>query len=234
MPLPTQKSQIEKDYLKKIHLWYGIPKIGKTTTAANFGDDENKIMFFATEPGHKFQEVFKWKTDEDKDPSKWEHWIQCVTEVAKDDMGFKCIAVDTLDNLWKWCALYTCAKHDIQHESDLGYGKGYAAIRDEFYKPMNWLTANGYGMLFLSHEATSEKKKGPRTISYTDTTLPNTCKKLVHGICDYILYFTGDDADDTKRWIITKGNDMINAGDRSGKLPPRLEMDANKLKEYLV
>lgn len=233
MPLPTKKSEKEKDYLKKIYLWYGIPKVGKTTTAANFGDDkDHKILFFPTEPGHKFQEIYKWQTNEGLDPSSWDHWLQCCREIAKDDGGFKCIAVDTLDNLWKWCTLYSNNMLGITHESEMGFGKGYHAVRDEFFKPLNWLTQNGYGIIFMSHEATSERQIGPRKISFTDTTLPGTCRKLVHGICDYILYFGADH--DGKRTIRTKATENINAGDRSGLLPELIDMDANKLKAALM
>lgn len=216
---------------------YGAPKVGKTTTVANLGDDDkNKILFFATEPGHKFQEIYKWqyldnKTNELKDPNTWEHWLECCREITKDNGGFRCIAVDTLDNLWKWATISVCKDLGIDHESQMGFGRGYHAIRDEFFKPLNWLTQNGYGLIFLSHEATSERTLGPRKINYTDTTLPGTCRKLVHGICDYIFYFGCDH--DGKRSIRTKGTENINAGDRSGLLPELIDMDAIKLKELL-
>lgn len=237
MPIPIKKSAKEKDYLKKIYLMYGAPKVGKTTTVANLGDDDkNKILFFATEPGHKFQEIYKWqyldnKTNELKDPNTWEHWLECCREITKDNGGFRCIAVDTLDNLWKWATISVCKDLGIDHESQMGFGRGYHAIRDEFFKPLNWLTQNGYGLIFLSHEATSERTLGPRKINYTDTTLPGTCRKLVHGICDYIFYFGCDH--DGKRSIRTKGTENINAGDRSGLLPELIDMDAIKLKELL-
>ncbi len=232
MPLPKKKSEKEKDYLKKIYLWYGAPKAGKTTIAANFGDDtDNKILFFCTEPGHKFQEIYKWETAKGKSPSIWEHWKECCREIAKDDQGFKCIAVDTLDNLWKWCAIHVNDELGIEHESQVGFGRGYHAIRDEFFKPLNWLTQNGYGLIFISHEATSERQVGPRKLNFTDTTLPGTCRKLIHGICDYIFYFGMDH--DGKRSIRTKGTENFNAGDRSGLLPELIDMDAGKLKELL-
>lgn len=233
MPLPQKKTEKELNYLKKIYLWYGIPKIGKTTTGANFGGEEtDKILFFPTEPGHKFQEIYAWQTQAGKLPSSWTHWKECVKEIAKDDMGFKCIAVDTLDNLWKWCTIHMLNELGIEHESQMGFGRGYHAIRDEFFKPLNWLTQNGYGLIFMSHEATSERKHGPRTINYTDTTLPGTCRKLVHGICDYIFYFGADH--DGNRFIRTKGNENYNAGDRSGVLPELIPMDAAELKKCLM
>lgn len=237
MPLPKKKSQKNKDYLSKIYLWYGMPKVGKTTTGAGFGDDDkNKILFFPTEPGHKFQEIYKYqyldkKTNDLKDPSNWSHWLECCRELAKDSEGFRCIAVDTLDNLWKWCTISVLNDLGIKHESELGFGKGYHAIRDEFFKPLNYLAQNNFGLIFMSHEATTERKHGPRSINYTDTTLPGTCRKLVHGICDYIFYFGADH--EGKRYILTKATENYNAGDRSGILPKYIRMDASELKNAL-
>ncbi len=238
MPLPTVKSSKESNYLKKIYLWYGAPKVGKTTIAAGFGDDDkNKVLFFATEPGHKFQEIYSYQVTDKKTgelvlPSKWEHWVACCKELATTKHDFKCVAIDTLDNLYKWCSIYTLKRLGITHESELGFGKGYHAVRDEFFIPLNYLTQNGYGLIFISHEDTQERQRGPRKIAYTDTTLPGTCRKLVHGITDYIFYFGMDF--EGKRWIRTKGSETVNAGDRSGILPEKLPMDAEVLKKSLT
>jgi hypothetical protein len=235
--LPTQRSQKEKNYLKKIYLIYGQPKSGKTTIASQFGDDDkNKVLFFATEPGHKFQEIYKYEilnktTGEVRDPIKWNDFLDCCREIAQGGHDFKSIVIDVADNLWKWCSDYVCNENGIQHESDLGFGKGYALIKNEFLKPINYLAQLGYGLIFVSHEQTSEKQVGPRKISYTDSTLPSTAKKVIHGISDYILYFHSDA--DGSRLIRTKGTENVNAGDRSGKLDPFIPMDAKKLIEEL-
>jgi len=232
MPIPTSKTIKEPDYLKKIYLMYGSPKAGKTTTVAGFGDDKkNKILFFCTEPGHKFQEIYAWKNDEGEYPCSWLEFKNFCREVATTDHDFKALAIDTLDNLWKWCELYMCAKLGIDHQSDMGFGKGYHAVRDEFFKPINYLTQKGYGIIFLSHESSSERQVGPKKITYIDTTLPGTCKKLIHGLCDYILYFGQDE--EGKRYIRTKANESINAGDRSGELPEFIDMDPKKLTNAL-
>lgn len=232
MPMPTSKTIKEPDYLKKIYLMYGSPKAGKTTTVAGFGDDEtNKVLFFCTEPGHKFQEIYAWKNSAEETPCRWTDFIEFAKEVTSTEHDFKAIAIDTLDNLWKWCEFHVCRKLDIEHQSDMGFGKGYHAVRDEFFKPINYLSQKGYGIIFLSHESTSEKQVGPRKITFTDTTLPGTCKKLVHGLCDYILYFGQDH--EGKRYIRTKATENINAGDRSGVLPEFLEMNPEILKQAL-
>lgn len=243
MPLPKKKTERESNYLKKIFLIYGLPKIGKTTIASQFGDDVNKVLFFATEAGHKEQEIFKWHLEEvvqetnfetgevtdvviDRDPYKWEHFLTCVYEMSKQN-DFKCLVVDTADNLFDWCQAYTRKKHNIDHESDLGFGKGYDILKKEFAAPINYLSQKGYGVIFLSHQKEQEVEEKRRKFTKIDTTLPNTAKKIIQPLADYILYFHADD--DGNRLIRTKGTQNITAGDRSGRLPELLPMDSKIL-----
>ena len=236
MPLPTKRSEKEKNYLKKTYLIYGAPKAGKTTITSQLGDDEgNKVLFFATEPGHKFQEIYKWQKeveyfDEDstfEDPNCWEDFKLCCRELMTQKHDFKCLVIDTADILYKWCGEHVCKQHGIEHESDLGFGKGYALIREEFMAPINYLAQKGMGLIFVSHEVEKEKDLGIKKISYTDTTLPGSAKKVIHGLCDYIFYFGVNP--EGKRYIRTKGTESVNAGDRGGNLSELLPMNAENL-----
>ncbi len=230
MAMPIAKTKRESDYLKKSYLVWGVPKSGKSTLVANMGDDANRILFFATEAGHKELEIYKWKTDDGSDPTTWEQFKQCVLEMTKQT-EFKCLAIDTADNLFDWCAKSVNKKHDLEHESDAGFGKGYKFIKDEFMAPINYLTQKGYGVIFISHSKTSDLELGNRKITYTDSTLNNTAKKIIHGLCDYIFYVYVDL--NGKRWLRTKGTETVNAGDRSGRLPEVMELDAELLKTEL-
>lgn len=231
MALPSGRSQKESNYLKKLHLWYGSPKSGKTTIASTFGDDDkNKVLFFPTEPGHKFQEIYKYQV-EDSDPTKWEHFLDCAKELITSEHDFKCLVIDTADNLWKMCSDYSNKKLGITHESEEDFGKGWAAVKNEFEKPFKYLTAQGMGVIFISHATTSAKDLGKRKINYTDSTLPKGAKAIIHGLVDYIFYFGQDD--DGNRYIKTKGDETMNAGDRSGLLPVMIPMNAVRLIEEL-
>jgi len=212
---------------------YGSPKAGKSTTASKLGDDEeNKVLFFCTEPGHKFLEIYKYKLPEDKEPTSWDHFKNCCRELSTAEHDFKMLTIDTVDNLWEWCSQYVLHKYNVEHPSDLAFGKGYSLIRDEFLAPIKYLGQVGMGLSFLSHAKTVEKELGPRKITYTTSTLPNTAAKLIHGLCDYILFFDTDL--EGNRYIRTKGTELINAGDRSGKLPEVLKMDAKLLIDELT
>lgn len=243
MPIPKTKTTREMNYLKKTYLIYGSPKIGKTTIASRFGDNENKVLFFATESGHKEQEIFKWYVEEtveetdvmtgetrevtiNRDPTKWEHFKQCVVEFTRQN-DFKCLVVDTADNLFDWAQAFVRRRDGISHESDLAFGKGYDALKKEFSGPINYLSQKGYGIIFLSHAKEIEVEEKGRKFNRIDSTLPSTAKKVIQGLSDYIFYFHSDEQG--SRLIRTKGTSAVVAGDRSGRLPEIMPMDADVL-----
>lgn len=42
----------------------------------------------------------------------------------------KTVVIDTIDNAYKFCTDYIVKKYKIEHELDLGYGKGYALVNN--------------------------------------------------------------------------------------------------------
>jgi hypothetical protein len=227
VPLPKKKSKKESNYLKKIYTIIGQPKIGKTTIASKLGGDEGDVLFFCTEPGHKFQEIYKWETKDGHSPTSWEHFKECVRELLSGEHNFKAICIDTVDNLYSWCSTHVLREQEIEHESDLGFGKGWKLVEKEFHTVINFITQKDYGVIFLTHEKTENRKKKGVEYNYSTSTLGTGATRVVHGLSDYIFYFHSDD--DGRRWIRTKGTNNINAGDRSGLLPELIPMDAETL-----
>lgn len=243
MALPKEKSQKETNYLKKIYTVIGEPKIGKTTIASQFGDEKNKVLFFACEAGHKEQEIYKWYVEEtvdetdfktgevteitiQRDPSNWMHFKQCVMEMTKQN-DFKCLVIDTADNLFTWCQAHVRRRDGFLHESDLGFGKAYDMVKKEFEAPLAYLSQKGFGIVFISHAKESEVEEKNRKFRKIDSSMSNTAKKVIQPLSDYILYFhLGENGE---RLIRTKATPSIVAGDRSGRLPELLPMDAKLL-----
>ena len=227
MPLPKTKSKSRGGYLNKTMLLYGQPKAGKSTLVSRLGDEDNKILAFMTEAGDNFLEIYKYEVPNAKgelvNPTQWQHFGAMVKELCSTDHDFKCVAIDTVDNLYSWCSKYVCKKHGIEHVSDLGFGKAYEFVKEEFYAPINYLTQHGYGVVFISHEKTIEKEINKRKLNYTESTLGNTAKKLIHGLVDFIFYLSCDS--EGHRTIRTKPTESINAGDRSGMLPEVINVD---------
>jgi hypothetical protein len=223
MELPKEKSTPKKTLSDKTILLYGQPKSGKSTFASKFP----KSLFIATEPGHKFLEVFK------VDPMNWSDIKDVCRQLIqqRDDKQFETIVFDTADNTYKMCEDYICKTEGIKHMSDLSFGKGYNLVRAEFMRVINALGQSGYGIVFISHSDTRELDEKGIKRAYTDTTLSGSARKAISGLCDFILYcFINDQGD---RILLTKGDENINAGDRSGILPKVMNLSYCELKKHL-
>lgn len=236
MPLPKSRSKKELNHLKKKYLWYGQPKSGKSTTAANFGDDTNKMLFFASEPGHSELEIYKWERSDGHQPQCWQDFVDCCRELyATDKHDFKLLVIDTVDILWNWCTEYICKMNDISHPSEMGFGKAYQAISYEFSNVCNKLGQRGIGFIFISHMKEYEVQIGPRKESCIGTTLSSGAQKFIHGFVDYIWFF--NQTQEGKRYILTDRHNNITAGSRGDisekPLPLKMPMDAARVIEIM-
>ena len=127
--LPKTKSKPKHTLSDLTALVYGPSKIGKSTWCSKADD----ALFLATEPGLNALEVFQIPI------TCWDDLLQACAEIAEGKHEFKTIVLDTVDNAYKMCSDYVCKKFKIEHESDLGYGKGYALINNEFQRVINKL-----------------------------------------------------------------------------------------------
>jgi hypothetical protein len=159
-------------------------------------------------------------------------------DIARGEHGFKTIVVDTLDNLFRMCSEHICARHKIQHESDLGYGKGFALTNNEFYRALNKLSLLPYGLFLVCHsqEKEIETRTGKRTRIVP--TLPDKARRMVLGMVDVILYCDVETVVDAegktsteRRVMRTKPTEAYEAGDRTGRLPDVIDLDYAKFVE---
>ena len=130
------------------------------------------------------------------------------------------------------CAEHVCAKFKIEHESDLGYGKGYALINNEFYRVLNKLSLLPHGLFLISHSQEKELETRTGKITRIVPTLPEKARKIVLGMVDLILFCDLDPSADGKagarRVIRTKPSVHYEAGDRTGRLPEVIDLDFGK------
>ena len=128
MKLPTTKSKPVTDIHEYSFLIYGQPKSGKSTFCSHFDD----AIFIATEPGHKFLEVYKVS------PKSWADVNSLFTELyqQRDDKKFKTIIIDTVDNLMAMAESVVEKEEGVKYIHDLEYGKGSRFSRK---KVMQWI-----------------------------------------------------------------------------------------------
>ncbi len=158
MTLPTAKTKPTTDLAKQSILLYGVPKLGKSSFASQFPE----AMFFECEPGLNHLEVFKVPT------YSWEAFLEACKLLAKGDHNFKTLVIDTVDNAFKMCSDYVCAKHGIEYEGDMGHGKGWALVKNEWHRVLTRLASLPYGLILISHAV--DKTIETRTGEYTKTT----------------------------------------------------------------
>lgn len=221
MLLPTQKTPPKPDLADLTVLVYGATKIGKSTWCSH----ADRAVFLSTEPGLNSLEVFQVPI------RSWDELLAACGEIAEGNHEFRTVILDTVDNAYRMCAEHVCRKFKIEHESDLGYGKGFALTNNEFQRVLNKLAFMPCGLYLISHSQDVEIET--RTGKYTKTvpTLPEKARKIVLGLVDMVLYcdieaVTGPDNKVVGRRVMrTKPSIYYEAGDRTGRLPEVIDLD---------
>ena len=161
----------------------------------------------------------------------WETFLKACNELAQGSHNFKTMVIDTIDNAFRLCSQYICEKHNVEHESDLPYGKGYALVQNEFYRVIHKLSMLPYGLYMVSHAV--EKEFETRTGKYVKTvpTIPDKIRKILLGMVDIILFCDIEVTKDNdgkpmvRRVMRTKPSKDYEAGDRTGRLPHLIDLD---------
>ena len=228
--LPTQRSQPTTELGQQTVLLYSAPKLGKSTFASRFPD----AVFLECEPGLNHLDVFKVPT------YTWDDFLAACKLIAEGNHSFKTIVVDTVDNAFKFCSEHVCARHNIEYEGDMGHGKGWALVKNEWHRVLTRLASLPYGLVLISHA--QDKTIETRTGEYTKTqpSLPDRARNVVLGLVDIILY--GDavprkDADGNvtiDRVMRTKPHPTYEAGDRTGRLPEVLPLDYDAFQQAFL
>lgn len=226
--LPTIRTKPKSLLTDLTILVYGPSKIGKSTWCSN----AEGALFLATEPGLNALEVFQTPI------LNWDDLLQACSEIAEGKHDFKTIVIDTIDNAYKMCSDYVCKKFKIEHESDLGYGKGYALINNEFQRVINKLAFLPFGLIMISHS--QDRDIETRTGKHTRIvpTIPEKARKIVTGMVDLILFCDlemrpGEDGKPVwHRVMRTKPSPNYDAGDRTGKLPEVIPLDFSAFVKY--
>jgi AAA domain len=230
MKLPTEAKPRVTDFRKYKFLIYGDPGSGKSTLASKWPD----AIFLPTEPGLNFLAVNQI-TDDEGNPKvirNWNEFIDAIRLLCTTEHNFKTVVIDTVDNAFEFCALHVLKTRGIEHESDEGFGKGWGLIKREFAKVVNFLANSGFGVVFISHEKSSEREERGVKRTWIDNSLSNQARVYVNGLVDFIFYCSMDD--DGRRLMRTKASLNINAKDRSGILPEVMPMDFDLLLKTLT
>tara|TARA_R100001082_G_C4359430_1_gene158577 strand:- start:836 stop:1498 length:663 start_codon:yes stop_codon:yes gene_type:complete len=204
----------------------GRPKIGKSTFASGFPN----AVFAATEAGLNFLDVTEVQVRE------WPAFKALIDELTRSPGHVETLVIDTLDNLHMMCEEHVCQVNGISHPSDLGYGKGFTMVKNQFRlaltKASMLQTKDGkrMGLVMISHAKEMEVESRTGKVVQWTLSLPNAARQIVEAMSDLLLFA---DVEGDTRVLRTKPHRNWVAGDRSGKLPATIELSYDVLKKQL-
>jgi hypothetical protein len=227
--LPTEKTKPTLSFETAKILLYGEQKIGKTTFATELGD---QVLLLATEPGYGGLEAFVQPI------GSWAEFRAVGQKLAEGKDPFTIFAVDTVDELFRMCQDYVMGQLGVKHPSDLEYGKGWAAVADEFRLRVGRLCSLGRGVLFISHAKDLEVKQRVGTITKIVPSIRGQASEFLLGFVDYILYAAVEDGTDGQEHVIhTAKSEYHAAGARLARgavpLPDPLPLDAQAVRQAM-
>lgn len=219
---------------------YGPEGIGKSTLASQFPDP----LFIDTEGSTKFMDVAR--TDR---PASWTQLLEQVNCVWEDPTLCKTLVIDTADWAEQLCIASFCAAKKISGIEEIGYGKGYVYIAEDFGRLLNTLqdiTENGVNVVLTAH-AKMRKFEQPDEMGAYDRwelKLQKTVAPLVKEWADLLLFANyktlavavdkegrKHKAQGGKRVMYTTHHPCWDAKNRLG-LPDELPMDYKPLAPY--
>lgn len=139
--IPISKGKVET--AKKV-VTYGPEGIGKSTLASQFPDP----VFIDTEGSTKELDVRRYPT-----PATWSDILTYVDD-AISEIPCKTLVIDTADWAEQLCIKAVCERMNVKGIEDIGYGKGYVYVTEEFGKLLtkcNELIDKGVNVVFTAH-----------------------------------------------------------------------------------
>lgn len=207
-----------------IIMLHGPYKVGKTQLVSQFP----RCWIIATEPGHKYVPDGVRVSMLDPDDA-WEEFVELV---KSDWKGVKTIAIDIIDNLYRACRDWYCAKNNINHPRDQPY-LGWDMLRSEFTKWIGKLfykaAKKNITLIFVTHTKEEEVETESGTFNKFMTTLTGQARAVICPLPDHVWflgYFSEMDEPDSdavkaahdKRTLWLRGGTIVEAGCRDSAM----------------
>lgn len=139
---------------------YGEPGVGKSTFAA----DAPRPFFITTDGNYEYLEDFCGAKPEDH--VQCFSWAEMKKAFTRDFSNYDTIVVDLLEDSYLWAENEFCRDNKLVHISDLGYGKGYGILGNDFFIEYQKLLALPKNIILLMHGVT-EVLKDRRGVEYS-------------------------------------------------------------------
>lgn len=161
-------------------LFYGTPKSGKTTIASQF---PGAVIFafekgYSALPGVMAQPI-----------NSWNEFRRLLVELKEEETKkmFQTVVIDTADIAYDYCQKYICDDAGVDNIGDIGYGKGYGMVEDEFDTCLRKIIQLDYSLVLISHSTErTEKDEQGNEYQKIEPTLDKRGRKICERTCDII------------------------------------------------
>lgn len=209
---------------------YGEPAVGKSMFALKW----DKPFFICTDENYEYLKPFGAKEEDHVQLTTWSEFKKLVDTF--DFSKYETIVVDLIEDLYQWAEAEYCQKNRIDDLSDMGYGKAYKVVGNEFTRYITRLINQKCNVILLSHvEETSKKSnRGVEYIEYRPSSyIREKLWTLINGKLRFFFRAYIEEIQDTDRVIkkrllsITpKPHEFqINRGLDIDKLPEDIDLD---------
>lgn len=231
--LSIQPTQLCTNLKGRFIMLYGQAKSGKTSMSAMWP----KPLLVATERGYNALIGVKAI-----DTTSWADFKKICRQLKQPEAQqmYETVVIDTIAILYSLCEKFVCSREGVSSVSEIGYGKGWTMLKNEFEGTLRELTQLGYALVFIAHSKT-------KTTEYTDEDgneiqayapdLPNAAYQICNRMVDVIGYI-GVEYDlksgESHRYLYTRGTPRIFAGSRYKYLAPRIELSYQNLVDAIA
>ena len=187
-------------------LWFGMPGVGKSTSAAGAPNP----LFVDYDRGIKQLSV-----DRIPGPKTWVDAMSVFREVATERARQDARVIDTINPLEELAVQHVCKVGRKESLGDFGYGDGYAALKNEWramLSVLDMVADRGMAVCLLAHSVvrqTSDPQLGPYEV-YT-TGLQKGTWAVTARWCDMIGFCAFENAriKDEKRSVYTGQRQLL-------------------------
>lgn len=176
------------------------------------------------------------------DVTSWADFKSICRQLKKPEAKeiYETIVIDTIAIAYSLCEKYILAREGVQAIGDIGYGRGWGMLKDEFETTFRELTQLGYAIVFIAHSKTKSTEYADEegnALSALAPDLPNAAYQIVNRMVDVIGYI-GVEYDlktgQSYRYLYTRGTPTIFAGSRYKYLAPKIELGYQQLVDAIA
>ena len=176
------------------------------------------------------------------DITSWADFKAICRQLKKPEAKevYETVVIDTIAIAYSLCEKYILAREGVQTIGDIGYGRGWGMLKDEFETTFRELTQLGYAIVFIAHSKTKSTEyadEDGNAITALAPDLPNAAYQIVNRMVDVIGYI-GVEYDiktgQSYRYLYTRGTPTIFAGSRYKYLAPKIELGYQQLVDAIA